>query len=93
MSDLEALLNGDGIIAECSRIDSRRRLQVVRRGFGQAVLGISPKPPLHDAGWYADSWDFPSVQVAFGCISALESRGDTRAARLASTRIDRALSH
>lgn len=67
---LDELLDDDGILAEVSRIDSRRRLQVVRRGWGQAMLGISMNQPLQDVGVYADSWDFPTRQAALDAMEA-----------------------
>jgi len=68
MPTLEDSLDSDGIIAECSYRSTHQRVQIVRRGFGQAMLGISPKPPLQDIGAYFNSWDFPTVQAALDTL-------------------------
>lgn len=75
MMNINELLDNDGILAECSHLDSHRHIQVVARAWGQAMLGISPKPPLQDCGVYLDSWDFPSRKAALQALETWNPEG------------------
>lgn len=46
------------------RLPDQRRLMVMPLFWGYANLGISPKPPLENAGVFYDSWQFPTHEAA-----------------------------
>jgi len=41
-----------------------RKLSLMPLLFGAGQIGISEKPPLHNVGVFADSWDFPRFETA-----------------------------
>ena len=73
--ELSAIFNA-GILAECSRVDTRRRITVEPTTFGRARLGIGPKSPVIIEGVYDDVWDFLSWHAALKALETWDPEKD-----------------
>ena len=74
--ELSAILDA-GILAECSRVDTKRRITVEPTTFGRARLGIGPKSPVIIEGVYDDVWDFLSWRSALQAMETWNPEKDS----------------